>query len=122
MDDLLADAGFDAAGGAASRRSFALSAMSSAEADSFSDASQYWSKMPRCCGASGSAILEPDLGRGLDSDDLSLVDLDEDGAVLDGPQGISHRGDHGLLHVSSTVARVSRVWVTHALDTLTGVS
>src|SRR5918999_1225646 len=67
------------------------------------------------CGVSGSAILEPDLDRGLDSDHLSLVDLDEDGAVLDGAQRISHRADRRLFSSSSTVARVSRLWVTHRL-------
>src|SRR5918999_551652 len=67
------------------------------------------------CGVSGSAILESDLGRGLDPDHLSLVDLDEDGAVLDVAQCISHRADRRLFSSSSAVARVSRLWVTHGL-------
>jgi hypothetical protein len=68
--------------------------------------------------------LDPHLGRGLDSDDLALVDRDEDGAVLDSPHSVGD-GTHGVLvpHFRRRVAggRQSPGFISH-VDTLTGVS
>src|SRR5688500_1175294 len=41
--------------------------------------------------------LGPDLGRGLDTDDLSLMDRDDDGAVLDGLQRLLYGSQRVLV-------------------------
>ena len=53
------------------------------------------------------SLPEADLRRGLDADDLPLVDLQEHGAELDLPQGPSHDSDRLLV---AEVGVLGLVW------------